>query len=925
MVAELLLAAFLRVLLQKLTLRAFIASLGKEGIGKKVNKWEKTLSAIEAVLCDAEEKQQTSRAVKLWLDDLKDLAYDVEDILDKFYTEMLRRKVNKPNQAGVCKVRGLFPRLKLHFNMKHEIQEMTDRLDEISERKDRLGLIDIGDIPDKSRPPSSRVLDGVPVVGRDSDRGKIVEFLLRNNPNDANFEVAAIVGMPGIGKTTLAQYVINDNSDILKEFDLKIWVCVSNDFKVLRVTKAILESVTSKHCDLDQFSNIQNHLCKVLTGKKFLLVLDDVWSTCNYDQWKMLQSPFHVGASGSKIIVTTRDVEVTKMMRAAEVHSLMGISNDDCWKVFEQHAYFNVDNGIPQNFRLLQEKIIAKCGGLPLAARTLGGLFGCKEITEWEKMLDNKLWLSDKSDILPVLQLSYYYLPSKLKRCFAYCSILPKDYEFGETQLILLWMAEGLIEKPLKPEDSRHLEDVASEYFSELLSRSLFQKSSKKNSRYVMHNLVSDMAHKVAGEICFRLEDKLDGSCSPKSRHLSYITGRYDGVKRFGAVSEVHRLRTFLPLTISDDPCNYLTSKVTLGLLPKLQYLRVLSLNGYRISQLPNSIGELKFLRYLDLSHTEITSLPESASTLYNLQTLILESCYSLKALPTNMKNLINLRHLSNSNTPLLEGMPAQLGQLTNLQTLCNFVVGRGSNSGIREIEPLLHLRGTLRLSRLENVNDIEDAKRADFVSKEGLEAFLLEWGGLGEKELELLNMLEPHRKLKVLSIKGYGGLEFSTWMGHHLFSNMTVVRLEDCKNCGLLPPLGQLPSLRKLIIKRMYRVESVGPEFYGNDNLPFPLLEILEFEEMKDWKEWVSLERDQGIGAFPCLKMLSISRCPKLEGRLPKNLALLSELVIRGCEQLVVSIANYKQLQRFDICDCKGVVDGSTPYKGLSERIKEA
>lgn len=609
------------------------------------------------------------------------------------------------------------------------------------------------------------------------------------------------------------------------------------------------------------------------------------------------------------------------MMRATEVHSLTGISNDDCWKVFEQHASFDVNNEIPPNFKLLQEKIVAKCGGLPLAAKTLGGRLGCKKMTEWEKILNNKLWiLSDKSGILPVLQLSYHYLPSNLKRCFAYCSILPKDYEFGKTQLILLWMAEGLLEQP---EKNRHLEDVGSEYFSELLSRSLFQKSSKNNSRYVMNDLVSDLAQKVAGEICFQLEDKPDGSCSPKTRHLSYITGKYDGIKKFDAVTEVKRLRTFLPLTISDDPCNYLTSKVTLDLLPKLQYLRVLSLNGYRISQLPNSIGEKKFLRYLDLSHTEITSLPESISTLYNLQTLILDSCYSLKTLPPNMKNLINLRHLSNSNTPLLEGMPAQLGHLTNLQTLHNFVVGRGSNSRIREIEPLLHLRGTLRLSRLENVNDIEDAKRADFASKDGLEVFLLEWGGTGEKELDLLNELKPHRKLKVLSIKGYGGLEFSTWIGHPLFSNMTFVRVEDCKNCRFLPPLGQLPSLRKLIIKRMYRVESVGLEFYGKDSLPFPLLENLEFEEMKYWKEWVPFKQDQGIGAFPCLKMLSVSGCPKLEGRLPKNLALLSKLVIRGCEQLVVSIANYKQLQKLDIYDCKGVVHRSATEFHLLETLE--
>lgn len=910
-VAEVFLGALLRFLLDRLlTPLNFLA----DGVGKKLKKWSEMLSSIELVLRDAEKKQLTSSAVELWLDDLKDLAYDIEDILDKFYTEMLRRKLDEQRGATTSKVRSLIPRFEVHFNMNFEIKEITNRLQAISERKDKLGLsLDgIGSSSTKPwpRPPSSCVLNGVPVVGRDSDKAKIVELLSRNyEPNAINFQVVAIVGMPGVGKTTLAQYVFNED-DVLKQFDLKAWVSVSDEFDVVRVTKAILESVTSGRCDLEEFSNIQNNLSKALAGKKFLIVLDDVWNTCDYNLWTTLQSPFCVGALGSKIIVTTRDAEVPRMMRSTEVHNLSGMSNGDCWKVFVQHAFFNIEESSrPTKYELLQEKIVAKCCGLPLAARTLGGLLGCKEINEWEGILNNKLWfLSDKSGILPVLKISYHYLPSTLKRCFAYCSILPNDYEFGETQLILLWMAEDLIQKT---EENEQLEDVGREYFQELVSRSLFQKSSKQDSRYVMHHLISDLAQRVSGETCLRLEDILDGRWSPKTRHLSYTAGKYDGVKRFEAFAKAKVLRTFLPLSISEDPCNYLTCRVTFELLPKLQYLRVLSLNGYRLIKLPNSIGELKFLRYLDLSHTEITSLPRSISTLCNLQTLILENCYSLKALPANMKNLINLRHLNNSNTPSLQGMPAQLGQLTNLKTLRNFVVSKGSESSIREVEPLLHLQGTLRLSRLQNVNDIEDVKRADLISKAGLDVLLLEWNGLGEKESDVLDMLQPHRKLKVLSIKGYGGLEFSKWIGHPLLSSLTTVCLEGCNHCCLLPSLGQLPSLKKLSIKGLYAVEVVGLEFYGMARLPFPLLEILEFEDMKHWREWFPYEQDQdqGIRVFPCLKMLSISKCPKLEGRLPENLDSLSKLVIRGCEQLVISISDYKQLQKLDIDDCKRVV----------------
>ncbi|VVA31537.1 PREDICTED: putative disease resistance [Prunus dulcis] len=917
---EIFLAAFLQLLLDRLTPRNFLNFAQKEGVGKEMKKWTTMLSAIGAVLHDAEEKQLRSEAVKLWLDDLKDLAYDVEDMLDKFSTEMFRRRANKLHGAIASKVRSLIPRVKFNSSMNSEIKVITDRLHEISEQKDKLGLNYIGTSSSKARQrsPSSSLLDG-PVVGRDGDKAKILELLSRDEPSSANFHVVSIVGMAGVGKTTLAQLVFNDN-DVSMKFSPKAWVSVSDDFNIVRVTRAILESITSRHCDLEEFSNIQDNLSKELAGKKFLIVLDDVWNTCDYDLWIKLQSPFRVGALGSKVIVTTRDGEVAKMMRAIEVHNLECISNDDCWRVFEQHAFLNVNNGKPPNIELYREKIAIKCGGLPLAARALGGLLGCKEIDEWEEILNSNLWkLSDKINILPVLNVSYHYLASSLKRCFAYCSILPNDYEFGEKQLILLWMAEGLIQQS---EESKQMEDIGGEYFRELISRSLFQKSSKNNSQYVMHDLVSELARWAAGDTCFRLDDSMQRRCSPKVRHMSYISGEFDGVKKFKAFFEVTHLRTFLPLQLSDARRNSLTSKVNHDLLPKLQYLRVLSLNGYTITELLNSIGDLKFLRYLDLSYTLIVSLPESVSTLYNLQTLILENCSLLKVLPTNMSNLINLRHLNISDVPLLEGMPPQFGQLANLQTITNFVVGKGHESKIREIGPLRHLKSTLHLSGLENVIDAEDARRADLISKEGLDVLVLKWKDMREPKSDVLDMLQPSRKLKQLTITGYGGLEFATWLGDPLFSNMVLIRLYNCNNCSFLPPLGKLPCLKELHIIGMPRVESVGLEFYGEGCLPFPLLQTLLFQDMQHWKEWSPCESYQGIGVFPCMTKLTIKRCPVLEGRLPEDLDSLEKLEIDECENLMVSIANYKQLRNIDIHGCKGMVHASAVEFRLLESM---
>ncbi|CAL9004238.1 unnamed protein product, partial [Prunus brigantina] len=394
-VGEIFLGAFLQLLLDRLTPREILNYFGLlKGVDKKLKKWSDNLSAIVAVLNDAEEKQLTDPGVKLWLDNLRDLAYDVEDVLDKFATKILKRQIEGRDQASTRKkVRSSFSRLKLNLDMNSEIKKITERLQEISERKDKFGLTVVGRDGDKawSRPPTSGVLGGLTVVGRDGDKAKILDMLpeIKQNIRDGdnvNFHVVAIVGMAGLGKTTLAQFAFNNNSDVMKEFKPKVWVSVSDDFDVVRLTKAILESVTSQAVKVEEFSKMQHDLNEQLRGKKFLIVLDDIWDKSDrdlYDLWTRLQSPFSVGAQGSKIIVTTRDLNVAKIMGATEVHELEYMSDDNCLEIFEQHAFVNNDR--PPNFELLQKKITEKCSGLPLAARTLGGLLRQKEMNEWEE------------------------------------------------------------------------------------------------------------------------------------------------------------------------------------------------------------------------------------------------------------------------------------------------------------------------------------------------------------------------------------------------------------------------------------------------------------------------------------------------------------------------------------------------------------
>ncbi|XP_058724349.1 putative disease resistance RPP13-like protein 1 [Vicia villosa] len=900
--------AVFNVLLERIASSEVVNFFKKNKSENLLKRLKIILLSVHAVLNDAEEKQMKNEAVKEWLEELKDVAFDADDLLDEIFTT----EKMKPQEVNMFHS----PTTVFHDKeVEHKIEDVYERLEFVIKLKELLDLKVGKEMKVTHKTPTSSVVEACDVYGRDNDKDVLVKLLLSSHDvDDEKLGVIPIVGMGGIGKTTLAQLVYNDDR-VQKEFDLKAWIYVSEEFDICKITKNLLEVVTSCSCDVEDLNSLQRNLKMYIQKKKFLFVLDDVWDE-NYENWDKFRSPFkHGGANGSKIIVTTRSGNVASIMQTFPPYNLTELSNEDCWELFSNHAFGNShkDSDVRRSVERVGREIVRKCKGLPLAVKTLAGLLRSKSDTqEWHKVLNSEIWdlQEHESHILPALRLSYHYLPSHLKRCFAYCAIFPKDYEFEKEKLVLLWMAEGLLHQSKR---HRRIEEVGDEYFCELVSRSFFYQSRSGKSCFLMHHLINDLAQFVSGTFSVRIEDNNSDQVMERTHYLSHIISHCSSYVNLKDVGKANRLRTFMQIRTIGTSID-LFNDMPNDLLTKLRYLRVLTLVGAYFYSLPDSIGELKHLRSLEVSDTEIIKLPDSICSLYNLQTLKLVGCYNLKELPKDIHKLVNLRYLDITGT-CLKWMPLQISELKNLQKLSDFFVGENHGSSISELGELCSLHGSLFIHGIEHVVAYKDSEEAKLKEKHGLEKLSLDWGGDGDTdnsqhEKTILDSLQPHTNLKELEIYDYPGTEFPDWLGDYYFCNMVSLKLKGCKYCYKLPPLGQLPMLKELQIIKFGGVMSVGSEFYGNRTSVstdfFPALEILRIESLSTWENWCPDADNVGTRAFCHLREFYIENCPKLTGNLPSSLPSLTLLVIRDCKRLLCPLPKAPSLRVLNIQNCQ-------------------
>ncbi|KAJ8648528.1 hypothetical protein MRB53_001551 [Persea americana] len=651
---------------------SFLQSLGFlfGGVQGEAQKLKSTLSTIQAHLQDAEDRQIREASVRLWLRELKDAAYDAEDIVDEVEYQVLLRSKIEGAQMQTRKRKLTDPVFDLvsssfsNLNLGPRIKEIRERLEEIESRSNNLNLKLIYKsemlIPGK-RPPTSSIIEDEPIVfGRETDRDKVVGLLTSDGDSSAansGIQVVPICGMGGLGKTTLAQLAYNDER-VVKHFGVKAWVYVSEDFDLMRLTKDIAESVPGSNPHLTNLDAIQVSIKEALKEKRFLLVLDDVW-TEDFDDWHKLRAPLMFGATGSRILVTTRSRRISSNMGTVPTHFLQGLSDDDCWSLFERRAFVDGDSDAHPDLVKIGKEIVNKCKGLPLAVKTMGGLLcSVVDVVQWEKIFKSDIWdLPEEGyGILPALRLSYHHLPAHLKRCFAYCACLIDKglWGAGGNELTLNWMAQGFIQP--KGSTSEQMEDIGREYLADLVSRSLL--NYKEINRYTMHDLTHDLARSVLGTDFWKIGDeKSHGNYAEKARYMS------DDIINSFNFDDFYCLKNLRALSLS---C---TENIPADLFIKLRHIRTLRLAGRHFTELPESIGDLLQLRYLDLSETMIERLPKSTTRLYNLQTLKLAGCRKLVEVPESIGDLLQLRYLDLSWT-MIERLLKSTTRLYNLQTL---------------------------------------------------------------------------------------------------------------------------------------------------------------------------------------------------------------------------------------------------------------
>ncbi|CAN6226633.1 unnamed protein product [Urochloa humidicola] len=680
------------------------------GVKNDLQELQRTMTQIQCFLKDADRRRTEDSAVSNWLGELRDAMYDADDIIDLAHFKGNNLVGEHPSSSSSSKklvTCNGFPSLfclstiRTRREIAVQIKGLNKRIERITElgTKFKFATEPVDRISVSNMRKTSHLVEPN-LVGKKIKyaTNRLVRFVLEHRDKEA-YKIA-IVGTRGVGKTTLAQKLYNDQR-VKGIFMINVWICVSQKYSEVALLKEILRNIGVHQEQGESVSELTAKLAKTIEGKSVLLVLDDLWES---DVWtNLLRTPLH-DATQATIVITTRYDKIAKETGVNHMHRVELMSDEDGWELLLKTMNID-DKKSVYNLKDIGIEIVRKCGALPLAIRAIASVLATKETTEmeWQQFLRNNAWSVNRLPpmLRGALYLSYDQLPQNLKQCFLYCTLYPEDMTMYRDHLVRFWIAEGFIEK----QENELMECTAEEYYYELISRNLLivDPFVADQSRCKMHDLFRNLAHHLSKEECFHGDPQsLKGDSISKLRRVSVITDK-DKIVLPNVDKQQLRLRTLI-----DFSCNSIT--IEESIFKKLPYVRVLDLAGSGILEIPHYIGSLIHLRLLDLSSTKIMCLPESIGSLKNLQTLDLTSCHTLHNLPSGITQLCNLRYFALRHTPV-DQVPKGISRLNFLTYINGFPTRDGYDRSttmqhgwnLEELGPLRQLR-RLAMINLERV-----------------------------------------------------------------------------------------------------------------------------------------------------------------------------------------------------------------------------